>query len=346
MSLNNNSAAQSIGKTIMNAAGADAATVKAGAGLGGAMRIIEIGADNKIFLKVNFQAFKVEIVDVDMILIFEDGTRIIVPGLGLAALSANPPALVFIDKTLDMAELIAKVGIVKSVSDIPLIQLSSADDGAQKKKDANEKSENGIQTDDVSQQVADNQQRNTETKKFDSEQKRVIEKISVDSASASSAGQPSTPTSKTPAPIPDTKFPGEGQLTPTISIKLLNVVGVDSSTKNGSNLIEGSTGGPRSDTDTTFAGQSGTEKISGTGSADVIFADNPKLAPQGTSVRVLKIEAILPQGGLDAKEVVIPSLPEGYGIAGAKLTERGWVLSAADAKLQVVPIALGGNTKE
>jgi Ca2+-binding RTX toxin-like protein len=346
MSMNDNSATQTIGKAIMNGAGVDHATVKAGVGSAGAMRIVEIGADNKIFLKVNFQAFKVEIVDVDMILIFEDGTRIIVPGLGLAALSVNPPALVFTDKTLDMAELIAKVGIVKSVSDIPLIQLSSADDGTQKKKDANEKSDSGIQTDDVSEQVADNQQRNTETKKFDNEQKRVIEKISVDSASAAPAGQPSTPTSKTPAPIPDTKFPGEGQLTPTISIKLLNVVGIDSSTKNGANLIEGSTGGPGSNTDTGFAAQSGAEKISGTGSADIIFADNPKLAPEGTSVRVLKIEAILPQGGLDAKEIVIPSLPDGYGIAGAKLTERGWVLSAADAKLQVIPVPLGGNTKE
>jgi Ca2+-binding RTX toxin-like protein len=346
MSTQNNSGAQTVGKTIMNAAGSDLTPAKAGGGFGGAMRIVEIGADNKIFLKVNFQAFKVEIVDVDMILIFEDGTRIIVPGLGLAALSASPPALVFTDKTLDMAELVAKVGIVKSVSDIPLIQLSSADDGAQKKKDTNEKSENGIQTDDVSQQVADNQERNTETKKFDSEQKRVIEKISVDSASAAPAGQPSTPTSKTPAPIPDTKFPGEGQLTPTISIKLFNAVGVDSSSKNGANLIEGSTGGSGSDVDASFAAQSGAEKISGTGSADVIFADSPKLAPQGTSVRVLKIDAVLPQGGLEAKEVVIPSLPDGYGIAGAKLTERGWVLSASDAKLQVVPVPLGGNIKE
>jgi Ca2+-binding RTX toxin-like protein len=346
MALPQDSTAQTVGKTIMNAAGVDAPMQKAGVGHSGAMRIVEIGADNKIFLKVNFQPFKVEIVDVDMILVFEDGTRIIVPGLGLAALSPNPPALVFADKTLDMAEIIAKVGIVKSVSDIPLIQLSSADDGAQKKKDAKEDSQSGVQTDDVSEQISVNQERSTETKKFDSEQKRVIEKISVDSSSAAPAGQPSTPTSKAPAPIPDTIFPGEGQLTPTISIKLLNVVGISSSSKNGANLIEGSTGGPGSDTEVGFAAQSSAEKIGGTGSADVIFADSPKLAPEGTSVRVLKIEAILPQGGLDAKEVVIPSLPEGYGIAGAILTDRGWVLSAADAKLAIVPVALGGNTKE
>jgi Ca2+-binding RTX toxin-like protein len=346
MAIQKESTVQTVGKTIMNGAGADEAMLKASAGKNGAMRIVEIGADNKILLKVNFQPFKVEIVDVDMILIFEDGTRIIVPGLGLAALSPNAPALVFADKTLDMAELIAKVGIVKSVSDIPLIQLSSADDGAQKKKETKEDAEGGIQPEEVAEQIAVNQERNTETKKFDSEQKRVIEKISVDSASAAPAGQPSTPTSKTKAPIPDTEFPGEGLLTPTISIKLFNVVGVSSSSKNDTNFIEGSTGGPGSDTDSAYAGQSSAEKISGTGSADVIFADSPKLAPEGTSVRVLKIEAVLPQGELIAKEVVIPSLPEGYGITGATLTDRGWVLSAADAKLTVVPVVVGGNTKE
>jgi Ca2+-binding RTX toxin-like protein len=344
MALQTDSAPQMVGKTIINAAGTNDHSFKAGTAA--AMRIVEIGADNKIFLKLVFQTFKVEIIDVDMVLIFEDGTRIIVPGLGLAALSANPPSLVFLDKTLDMAELIAKVGIVKTVSDIPLIQLSSASEGATKSKDSKDTSDGGIQTDDVTQQITDNQQRTVDSKKFNDEQKRIIDKISVDSASASAAGQPSTPTSKIPSPVKDTKFPGEGQLTPTISIKLYNVVGINSSSKGGSNLIEGSTGGAGSDSDATYSAQSGTEKIGGTGGADVIYADNPVLAPEGTSVRTLKIEAILPQAGLIAKEIVIPSLPEGYGIAGAVHTDKGWVLSASEAKLQIVPIVLGGNTSE
>jgi Ca2+-binding RTX toxin-like protein len=346
MASSTNSNAQTIGKSIVNGSGSSAAEVMSGKGAEGMMRIIEIGADNKIMLKVMFQPFKVEIVDVDMILIFEDGTRIIVPGLGMAALSPNPPALIFVDKTLDMASLVAKVGIVKSVSDIPLIELSSADAADTKKKNSESENDGGIQTKDVSEQIATNQERNTEQKKFNDEQKRVIEKISVDSASAAPAGQPSTPTSKAPSPITDTKFPGEGQLTPSISIKLFNIAGISSSSKDGSNYIEGSTGGSGSDSDASYAAQSGAEKIGGTGSADVIYADKPELAPVGTSVRVLKIEAVLPQPGLTAKEVVIPSLPEGYGVAGATLTPKGWVLSVEDADLQVVPVAPGGNSNE
>ncbi len=346
MATQNKSDAQTVGKSIVNAGSNAAAEIMSGKGADGVMRIIEIGSDNKIMLKVMFQPFKVEIVDVDMILIFEDGTRIIVPGLGLAALSPNPPALVFMDKTLDMAALVSKVGIVKSVSDIPLIQLSSADASDSKKKNSESEKDGGIQTNDVSEQIADTHERNVDQKKFNDEQKRVIEKISVDSSSAAPAGQPATPTSKAPSPITDTKFPGEGQLTPTISIKLFNVVGISSSSKDGSNFIEGSTGGVGSDTDAGFASQSTAEKIGGTGSADVIYADKTALAPLGTSVRVLKIEAKLPQPDLSAKEIVIPSLPEGYGIAGALLTPKGWVLTVKDANLQVEPVPIGGNSNE
>jgi hypothetical protein len=45
--------------------------------------VVEVAADNTVKLNVASSEFRVEIVDIDMILIFEDGSRVVVPGLAL-----------------------------------------------------------------------------------------------------------------------------------------------------------------------------------------------------------------------------------------------------------------------
>ena len=51
----------------------------------GAAKIIQMDGDDKAKLGMNYAPFKAEIIDVDVVLIFEDGSRIIIPGMAMAA---------------------------------------------------------------------------------------------------------------------------------------------------------------------------------------------------------------------------------------------------------------------
>jgi Ca2+-binding RTX toxin-like protein len=49
---------------------------------------------------------------------------------------------------------------------------------------------------------------------------------------------------------------------------------------------------------------------------------------------VLNVVAEVPAKGLDLLEVLIPSLPAGYGIVNGTLTEKGWLVSVDQAKIE------------
>ena len=66
----------------------------------------------------------------------------------------------------------------------------------------------------------------------------------------------------------------------------------------------------------------------------MIYADDPAHAPQGNSLRVLHVVAEVPAKGLDLLQVLIPSLPAGYGIVNGTLTDKGWLVSVDQAKIE------------
>ena len=55
----------------------------------GDAKIINLGDDGRAVLERFFGAFKAEIIDVDVVLLFEDGTKIIIPGMALAVFSGS-----------------------------------------------------------------------------------------------------------------------------------------------------------------------------------------------------------------------------------------------------------------
>ncbi len=323
--------------------GMAAAALKAA---GGAAHIIEINADNKVILNLPYQPFKVEVVDVDMILTFDDGSKIIVPMLGIAAFSPSPPTLVFTDKALGINDVVAKIGEVKEIADISQIHLASVGGETQSQKDAQgDTKDAGSQSADVSASVAKQAQISEDHKKADDVSKRIEEKLSNDSSSSAGSSPPAqgvaTPVN---TPDPGSNIPGAGKITPQLEFKLFNVVGVQNSSDASNNIIKGATGGPGSDTDTHYAAQTAQQTITGTGSNDLIYAARPELAPAGDSARVLHVTATLPQGGLDAKNILVPNLPAGYGIANGVHTDKGWLIDAASANItKVIPVATPGH---
>ena len=92
----------------------------------GATKVVQLGDDDKARLHVRYAPFKVEIVDIDVILIFEDGSKIVIPGMALAVFSGRKAHLVFDDKDVLAEDAIAGVGEIREQT-VPLkIALSSA----------------------------------------------------------------------------------------------------------------------------------------------------------------------------------------------------------------------------
>jgi len=127
---------------------------------------------------------------------------------------------------------------------------------------------------------------------------------------------------------------GIGKLVPKLTFELFNAEGVTRSTENGETVITGSTGGPDSSKNASFAAQSAPESIEGTSGDDVIFADDPAKAPQGTSLRVLDVVAEVPAANLQLLEILVPSLPAGYSIVNGTLTDKGWLVSIDQGSIE------------
>lgn len=321
-----------VGAKAQLAPDADGGAVKMMAGGAiGLTKVVPLGVDDKALLHARYAPFKVEIVDIDVVLVFEDGTKIVIPGMALAVFSGRKALLVFDDKEIDAESTFSQVGEIKE-QPLPLkLALSSA--ASEKPTDGKsqgDKAEDGgaIQAKDASVQQQAAQAKEENQHKSDGEAQRLTEKISnTQSSSAGSSNSPPSARAIQPAPDDAIGEAGIGKLVPKLTFTLYNQEGGRTGTENGQTIVTGATGAEGSSKDAQFAAQSAKERITGTSANDVIRADDPKYAPSGASARALHVEALVPTGGLTLTTVLIPSLPAGYSIANATLTDKGWLVS-------------------
>ncbi|PCG14153.1 MULTISPECIES: cadherin domain-containing protein [Sphingomonas] len=306
-----------------------------------ALKVVQLGPDGHARLDIPYSPFKAQIVDVDIVLVFADGSRIVIPGMALTSFSGQAVAIDFLDKSFTATDLIGTVGEIKEQSQLFKLNLSSEDADTPKKEAPDDKAKSPeVQPQDATQAQEAEQKQENERHTSDEQGKRLTEKLS--DTLASSAPPPSA------APVPSSPTPsdgknngsgsgiGLGKLVPTLSFELFNKEGVHTATEGKVNVVTGSTGGTGSSTSVNYTAQSARETITGTGSADRIYADSPAQAPSGTSLRTLHVSAMVPAKGLSLLQVLVPSLPEGYAVENAKLTDKGWVITAEQGNIKVV----------
>ncbi|NDC58332.1 MAG: cadherin repeat domain-containing protein, partial [Alphaproteobacteria bacterium] len=81
--------------------------------------------DGKAVVPASLAGARIEIVDVDLVFVLPDGTKIVLPGLGLQALSGNPPIVEFTDAKMSAKDLLGRVGDVRSLKDNEQVDLTS-----------------------------------------------------------------------------------------------------------------------------------------------------------------------------------------------------------------------------
>ncbi|MBX9885753.1 MAG: hypothetical protein K2X68_12360, partial [Novosphingobium sp.] len=308
----------------------------------GAAKVVQLDADDKARLGIKYAPFKVEIADVDVVLVFGDGSRIIIPGMALAAFSGRKPVILFDDKEFSAEQAVGMVGEINPQNPSLELHLSSAD--AAKPTEA-AKPPAAVQPEDSAQAQAEAAAKEQQKHKFDEAGKALTAKISDAQPQTASPPGVISPRSATPAPDDALGPAGIGKLVPKLTFELFNSEGVTRSTENSATVIKGDTGGPGSSKDSAFPAQSAPENVDGTAGNDVIYADDPAHAPQGNSLRVLNVVAEVPAKGLQLLQVLIPSLPAGYGIVNGTLTEKGWLVTLDQGKITKLTTTTDENGK-
>ncbi|MEI8145534.1 MAG: hypothetical protein WCH83_08745, partial [Alphaproteobacteria bacterium] len=119
-------------------AGGSAASPGAGEGMQllierpdpGQVRVHDVAGFRSIKFAFPIDTAKVVVLDVDVVLVFPDGAKILLPGLALQIVTDAPPDLTFQDIQINPQAFVAKIGEVKLADSLPSMSLASAEAAA------------------------------------------------------------------------------------------------------------------------------------------------------------------------------------------------------------------------
>ncbi|MCC0049839.1 MAG: cadherin domain-containing protein, partial [Rhodobiaceae bacterium] len=275
----------------------------------GKFAIYDMDGKTALRFAFNLADCKIIVLDVDVVLVFSDDSKIILPGLALQLVMAEPVSFEFADKAVDAQDFLSLIGDVKLAEDLPLLQLSNAD----------------LETapDDQNQQTVEViVQQRTEAPFVPPPPDRSEEDDSdnllrsfEDADKITATSSPATPP---PEDVPDLPT-GTGTFNGTPAAGLtFTLLGDDTSSSaalaGGGLEIRGAASTTPATTDPDYAVQSASEMLAGTAFADIIYADDPTLMPQGTTVRAFDIDVELPKPDWVAVSARIYDLPTGFSV--------------------------------
>ncbi|MEZ5840904.1 MAG: hypothetical protein R3D02_10950 [Hyphomicrobiales bacterium] len=318
----------------------------------GGFEIVDVGNAATVKFAFPLEQCRVIILDVDIVIVFPDGSKIILPGLALEVVSTLPPTLEFEDTSVDAQTFLAKVGEVKLAEEMPNMSIASDIEEAGKKAENEAEAEAPPPPPPAVQRVsiAD------ETKKFDDEASSSFTSNSNHQednppVSLSSPGQPpndltggstgpqsdtstddNTASSDDPGTTDNEGKSGGALPKAQISITLLSLADPVSETlMSGGERVYGSGGILEAATDATYAIQTTAETITGTANDDILYADSPATMPSGTFTRLLDITVEMPYSRWSGLAARVINLPTGFSIVNGTLVNGAYVV-AMDAE--------------
>ncbi|MER2605321.1 MAG: calcium-binding protein, partial [Siculibacillus sp.] len=304
----------------------------------GAIQVVEVPPGSN--LKFNFATgdAKVIVLDVDLVLLFPDGGKVIIPGFAFDLVGSDSSEVTFLDKLLTSQQLLARVGEVKLMDDTGLQTVGSQGDTDGKKKGADSDEEKKEETPAAEPMPTPTPPapaapgaKLTGVADFDKPPEDAAEasprKTTDAIASPPASGSP-------PAQANSNTSNDDGNVTAAkLIVSLYGVSGIKTSTLNsGGQEIRGAAAILPASTDKTYAVQQTPESITGTALGDVIYADDPAQMPAGTNVRLIDVEAILPGGGT-ADYAIVTNLPTGFAINNAVKDGDRWIVQLDSTRI-------------
>ncbi|WP_425353030.1 beta strand repeat-containing protein, partial [Alsobacter soli] len=296
----------------------------------GAVLVVETERSGRLAFGFTLQEATVVALDVDLILTFPDGAKIILPNLGLSAVGAHPPHITFAGAQVAPETLVSLVSELRLAPLEPLLRASDDRPEGEAPKQEHTADSEGVPPAPIMRIVRH---------EGDGDSPVTPPQTAGAGLGLTRAEAPDTlvrlvtsggVTTPPVAPRPGTD---EGKPHATLEFNLLNFPDtVTKASATGPDTILGATGGPGSGENPAFAVQSAPRMLAATARAEFIDVDSADLAGTAHSARKLDINFRLPAAGWTATSATVSGLPDGYAITNAVQRGPGQYEILLDAK--------------
>ena len=285
-----------------------------------------VDTDNATQIDLGFDlgdGVKVLALDVDLVIAFPDGTKVILPNLGMKLAGVNAPKLSVLGHAISKQLLLAQISDVSLAASHDMLAPPTPTQSQSTTPDSQPQ---------TSQTPAPQAQAATAAVDVGPGQSAKIVSTKVADAephtdNQNTSNNPPAPivpttvqlnTSATPAPTPSksqTTVAKSDLIEGTITAALYNY---DTTTRKtlvaGGYEIDGAPGGAATSTSKTFTTQAATRSLSGSDAADLIYADAPSLESVGHSIRLMKGDLAITAGTITS--IQVQGLPAGVTSTG------------------------------
>lgn len=266
----------------------------------GTIRVIDTAGLSELNFNFPPSAVHIAALDVDLVMVFSDNSKLILPNLAMGLLGSNPPKLNFEGKAIAPQDLVGAINQVTLAEATPSIHLASSDFLPKKPKgptagdQENATGHDGVGGGEppippppiVSGAKYDKQFQSNETKTGDFTSPPVKEVPAGSLSVASSNSAVTSPSVVTPIkPLDEQTTSAAFAFDSVVSGRLLQTVGF----KTSGTEIKGATGTGSSDTNPDYTVQTTREALNGTGANEEIWGEDPESYPAGTAGRSLQI---------------------------------------------------------
>lgn len=292
----------------------------------GEVKAINAGETTNLNFDFDITNANVGLSDIDLVISFPDGSRLVLLGAGLNLVSNPNMNVSFQNQTIEPSQLIAKVGEFKQNEKLTKFNFSSAVEDSTENQSvrtsensqvATKKVLNPIEkaptleptdvptpeiqkTDDGPGEV-ERTQIEKEVKKFNERFKNIGQTDLL--ANLDEVNEEISSDNLFSIPVP------------VLELRLLGVTGQEfNNLSGGVTEIRGAGAIGSAATDDSFAVQYEDEKLFGTSGNDIIYADNPDTAPSGTFSRLIEVNASFEDPNLIPLKASIIGLPEGFTV--------------------------------
>ncbi|WP_305883677.1 calcium-binding protein [Alsobacter ponti] len=294
----------------------------------GAIKLVDVSPDHDLAFDFAMADVKIAIVDVDLVIVFPDGARLILPGLAMKLMDPNAPVLHFVDGDVAGQNVFAQISDIHLSESLTALKLTSeTPDNAKGAGEAQE-----------GQPPVDVQPPPRPIVKITEETPETPNKDQGDGPSVA-AGQTPPPPIETKAieisnigaaPSAAKSNGISSEVVASVTFEVLGVVTSESETRDGVPYLHASPAKSPADTDPTYANMSAPTTLAG-GDGDEWLGPSAMLTNPGEAVADIAMKFTYPAGyGWTATSITFVNVPAGVTIIGAARTASGTYVIVVD----------------
>ncbi|WP_407156418.1 hypothetical protein [Bradyrhizobium sp. STM 3557] len=309
----------------------------------GSINVVEVPPGAHLKLDFASTDVKFAVLDVDLVMLFPDGAKVILPGYAFSLVGPESADANFSDKIVSPQQMLAAVDDLHLLNDDNAALLGSGTkpdpQNQDQGKDQKESKETAEETPPAPPpQPAAPTAKIAAVADFDKPPEppadRSFKRPPGDDAVPASSGSPPS-SHHTSDAVPNTNTStdhgngnGDGNVSAAnLSITLLGVSGDKvTALPSGGNQILGAASEVPATTDPTFSVQQQMRTLTGTAQNDIIYAADPNRMPSGTTERLIDVHVSFPDAGITAKTATITNLPAGYAINNGVQSGSNWIV--------------------